>query len=82
MSAISKMDLLLAKAKPISNGCVVRYLRRKKKGIMLVELQTEKSGVRMCERHKFAYAKLSVAGGGGGAGAKISLQPVVKIMVR
>lgn len=48
---------------------------------MQEELQPEKSGVRICERHSFSY-KVSVEEGGRGApgsGTEISLQPMVKI---
>lgn len=52
---------------------------------MQKELKPEESGVRICERHNFSYAKVSAEGRGGGApgsGAEISLQPMVKSMER
>ncbi|GAB0203441.1 hypothetical protein GRJ2_002809700 [Grus japonensis] len=81
------MDLLLAKAKPISDGgsaSVITHLRRggrKKRSSSFCSQR----GVRRCERNNFADTKVSEEGEGGGApgtGAEIPLQPVVKAMVR
>ena len=81
MPAGSNMDLLLAKAKPISDGAsgsVITYLRRGKENF-------EDRGVRICERNNSADTKVSGEGQGGGAtgaGAEIPLQPMEKTMVR
>jgi len=82
VSAGSKMDLLLAKAEPISDGgstSEITYLRRGEKSVkMAVE-----RGVRY-EGNNSADTKGSGEGGAGGApdaGADF-LQPMEKIMVR
>ncbi|GAB0176471.1 hypothetical protein GRJ2_000112300 [Grus japonensis] len=85
MPAGSKMDPLLAKAEPISDGgstSGVTELRRGKKH--QEQLQTER-GVRRCERNNPADTKVSEEGGRGGAPgtkAEIPLQPIEKTMVR
>ncbi|GAB0186196.1 E3 ubiquitin-protein ligase MARCHF3 [Grus japonensis] len=85
MPAGSKMDPLLAKAKPISDGgsaSGVTELRRKKPAQQQLQLER---GVRVCERNNSADTKVSEEGGGGGApgaGAEILLQPLEKTMVR
>ena len=69
MPAGSKMDLLLAKAKPISNSgsaSVITYLRRGKEVTVQRQLQPER-GVRLCERNNSADTKVSEEGGGGDA---------------
>jgi len=77
------MDLLLAKAKPISDGgsalgitCLKRVEKKK-------NLQWER-GVRIHDRNNFADTKVSEGGGGGapGARAEIPLQPEEKTTVR
>ncbi|GAB0184861.1 hypothetical protein GRJ2_000951400 [Grus japonensis] len=84
MPASSKMDLLLAKAKPIShNGSTsgITWLRRGKTPALL---QPERR-TRRCESNNSADIKISAEGGRGGApgaGAEIPLQPVEKTMVR
>jgi len=65
------MDLLLAKAKPISDGgsaSVIAYLRReeKKTPTTVGKAAFEKRGVRQCERNYSADTKVSEEGGGGG----------------
>jgi len=86
VSAGSKTDLPVAKAKPISEGgstSVITYLRRGRKncGKMAV-----KRAVRQFERNNSAGTKVSEEGGGGGApvaGAEtFPLQPVEQTMVR
>ncbi|PKU48654.1 protein pxr1-like [Limosa lapponica baueri] len=85
MRARSKMDLSLAKTKPISEGgstSGITYLRRGKKTL---SSSSQKRGMRTCERNNSADAKVSEEGGrGGGPGtrAEIPLQPMVKTMVR
>ncbi|GAB0178424.1 hypothetical protein GRJ2_000307700 [Grus japonensis] len=80
------MDLLLAKAEPISDSAsasVVTYSRRKKNNTRS-NLQAGK-GVRICERNNSADTQVSADGGGGGAPgvrAEIPLQPLEKTMVR
>ena len=82
----SKIDLLLAKAEPISNGgstSGITCLRRRK--VTAQQQLQVKRGVRICERNNSADTKVSEEGGGGGApgaGAEIPLQPMVKTMVR
>ncbi|PKU37917.1 protein pxr1-like [Limosa lapponica baueri] len=84
MSASSKSVPLLAEAEPISHGgsiSGVMYLRRRKKNVQ----QQADRRVRIRERNGPADTKVSGEGGGGsapGAGAEISLQPVVKTLVR
>ena len=59
MPAGSKMDLLLAKAKPISNSgsaSVITYLRRGRKVTAQQQLEPER-GVRRCERNNSADTK-------------------------
>jgi len=86
MSTGSKTDLLLVKAKLISDGdstSVITYLRMRKKPKPR-QLQPER-GMRICERNNSADSKVREAGEGGGApgtGAQIPLQPVKKTMVR
>ncbi|GAB0209072.1 epimerase family protein SDR39U1 [Grus japonensis] len=86
MSAGSKMDPLLVKAKPISNGgstSGITYLRRR--GKKTRNSFCSQRGVRRCERNNFADTKVSEEGGGGGAPgtrAKIPLQPMEKTMVK
>ena len=65
--ASSKMDPLLAKAKPISysgSTSVITYLRRGEKNCR--EQQPER-GVRTCKRNNPADTKVSEEGGGGDA---------------
>jgi len=83
----SKMDPLLAKAKPISNSgstSVIKYLRRVKK--TAGRSGSQERGVRQCERNNSADTKVSEEGGGGGArdtGAEsFPLQLVMKTVVR
>ena len=76
MTTGSEKDLLLAKAKPISdsNASVISYLRQGKK------LQ-QVGGVKICERNNSVDMQVSKEGGGGGApgaGREIPLQPVEK----
>ncbi|KAK4830727.1 hypothetical protein QYF61_013177 [Mycteria americana] len=55
------------------------------KGEKLLCNSSQKRGVRICERNNSADTKVTEEGGGGGApgpGAEISLQPMVKTMVR
>jgi len=83
--AISKMDPLLTKAKPISDGgstSGLKYLRRGKKTLQCNSRQ--KRGVRLCERNSPADTKVSEGGGEGAPGmrAEIPLQPMMKTMVR
>ncbi|GAB0195088.1 acid sphingomyelinase-like phosphodiesterase 3b [Grus japonensis] len=85
MPAGSKMDLLLAKAEPISNGgsaSGITELRREKKTAAQQQLERE---VRICGRNNSADTKVSAEGGGGGAPdtrAEMLLQPLEKTMVR
>ena len=85
MPAGSKTDPPLAKAEPISDGgraSGITYLRQGKK---LLCNSSRKRGVRISDRNNSADTKVSEEGGRGGApgaGAEISLQPVVKTMVR
>ncbi|PKU37044.1 hypothetical protein llap_12649 [Limosa lapponica baueri] len=78
------MDLLLAKAEPISDSgsaSVITYLRKREK---LLHNSSQKRGVRICERKNSAATKISEEGEGGGAPgarAEIPLQPVVKTTV-
>ncbi|GAB0205811.1 hypothetical protein GRJ2_003046700 [Grus japonensis] len=90
MPAGSKMDPLLAKAKPISDSgraSAVTYLRMGGGGetkIKQHEFQPER-GVRIYERNTSADTKVSAEGEGGsapGARAEIPLQPLEKTMVR
>ncbi|GAB0195028.1 acid sphingomyelinase-like phosphodiesterase 3b [Grus japonensis] len=86
MPAGSKMDPLLAKAEPISDGgstSGITELRRGEKTHQ-EQLQPER-GVKICGRNNSADTKVSAEGGGGGApgtGAEIPLQPLEKTMVR
>ncbi|PKU30452.1 protein pxr1-like [Limosa lapponica baueri] len=76
--ANAKMDLLLAKAEPISDSggtCVITYLRRGKK---LLCNSSQKGGVRICRRNNDAETKVSEEGGGGGARGEMPLQPMVR----
>ncbi|GAB0184922.1 E3 ubiquitin-protein ligase MARCHF3 [Grus japonensis] len=73
------MDLLLAKAKPITHGGSTSgvYLRRGEKSHQ--ELLQPETGVRRCERNSSADPKVSAegeAGGSPGTRAEIPLQPV------
>jgi len=82
MPAGSKMDLLLAKAQPISNTSRI-YLRRGKVDAQQ-QLELERGG-RTCKRNNSADTKVSEEGGGGSvpvAEAEIPLQPMEKTMVR
>ncbi|GAB0181680.1 EH domain-containing protein 4 [Grus japonensis] len=86
MPASSKMDPLLAKAKPISGGGsasgVTELTRGKKPAQQKQQLGT---AVRRCERNSPADTKVSAEGGGGGTPgtrAEIPLQPMEKTMVR
>ncbi|GAB0184492.1 epimerase family protein SDR39U1 [Grus japonensis] len=80
MPAGSKMDPMLAKAEPISNGgsaSGITYLKGEKTAVKQ-QLQL-KRGLRRCERNNSADTKVSEEGGGGGApGARadIPLQPM------
>jgi len=69
------MDLLLAKAKPISNSpsaSVTAYLRR---GKNLLCNNSQEKGVRLCERNS-TDTKVSAEGGGGGdPGARAEILP-------
>jgi len=82
MPASSKMDLLLAKAEPISDSgsaSGITCLRRGKKNLQWEE------GVTIRVRNNSADTKVSEEGGGGGAPAATAetpLQPVMKITVR
>jgi len=83
----SKMDLLLAKARPISDGgsaLVITCLRRGKKNVL--KWQSRERGVRGCERNYFADTKVSEKQRGGDArnvGAEsLPLQLMMKTMVR
>ncbi|OPJ76491.1 hypothetical protein AV530_016164 [Patagioenas fasciata monilis] len=84
MPASFKMDLLLTKARLISDSVstsVITYLRRRKKR---VHLQPER-GMRICERNNSADAQVSEEGGGGGGSgtrAEIPLYPMMKTMGR
>ncbi|GAB0176463.1 epimerase family protein SDR39U1 [Grus japonensis] len=83
MPAGSKMDLLLAKAEPISDGgstSGITSLRRGEKPTRS-NFQPER-GVRRCERNNSAGTQVNEEGGGGGAKAEIPLQPMEKTMVR
>ncbi|GAB0207488.1 hypothetical protein GRJ2_003214500 [Grus japonensis] len=79
----SKMDLLLAKAKPISDGgsaSVITFLRSGK----IAACISWRRKVSIFERNNYADTKVSEEGEGGGApgaGEKIPLQPVVKSAV-
>jgi len=84
----SKMDPLLAKARPISDGgsaSGIMYLRKERKNLAVKQLGRER-GVRRCERNNSADTKVSEGGGGGGApsvGAEtLPLQLVMKTMMR
>ncbi|GAB0205629.1 hypothetical protein GRJ2_003028500 [Grus japonensis] len=87
MPASSKMDPLLAKAKPVGHGgstSRITELRRGKKKPKQEYLQPER-GVRRCERNSPADTEVSEEGGGGGAPdarAEIPLQPLEKTTVR
>ncbi|GAB0175773.1 acid sphingomyelinase-like phosphodiesterase 3b [Grus japonensis] len=84
MPAGSKMDPLLAKAEPISNGDSASGIRVEKGKKSTAGEQQPERGVR-CERNNSADTKVSAEGGGGdapGTRAEIPLQPVVKTMVR
>ncbi|KAK4815368.1 hypothetical protein QYF61_001356 [Mycteria americana] len=81
------MDLLLAKAEPISDGhsaSVITYLRRGKK-LLHNSNCSWREELRICWINNSADTKVSEEGGGGGAPgtrAEIPLQPMVKTMVR
>ena len=80
-----KMDPLLAKAEPISDGGSASGITDLRKGKKLLRNGSQKTEVRICERNNSADTKVSEEGGGGGApgaGAEIPLQPVGKTMVR
>jgi len=82
----SKMDLLLAKAKPISYCGGTSGITQLKRGekILHSNLQQEK-GVRRCETNNCADTQVSEGGAGGapGTGAEIfPLQPVEQALVR
>ncbi|GAB0183808.1 AN1-type zinc finger protein 5-like [Grus japonensis] len=80
MPAGSKMDLLLAKAEPIS---ILKKGRKKPQNLQ--HNSSWERGVRTCERNNSADTQVSEEGGGGGApgtGAEIPLQPLEKTMVR
>jgi len=88
VSAGSKTDLPLAKAKPISNSgsaSVITYLRKGRKKTA-VKWQWREGGVRWCERNNSADTQVSEEGRGGGAwdtGAEgLPLQLMMKTMVR
>ncbi|PKU47505.1 hypothetical protein llap_2147 [Limosa lapponica baueri] len=81
MPAISKMDPLLAKAERVSDGgstSVRTYLRRGK-NLLQWNNSSQRRGVRIHERNN--SAETSEEGCVPGAGAKISLQPMVKAML-
>ena len=70
----SKMDPLLAKAKPISDGgstSAITYFRRGKRKIIKTKTAQQqlqlKREVRICERNNSADTKVSEEGGGGSA---------------
>ncbi|PKU47132.1 protein pxr1-like [Limosa lapponica baueri] len=79
----SKTDLPLAKAEPFSNtGSTSVITFNKGKNCCTT---AARRGVRICERNNSADTEVGEEGGGGGPpgiGAEISLQPVVKTMVR
>jgi len=85
--ASSKMDLLLAKAEPISNGgstSVIAYFR-KGKNLLGNSSSSQKRGLRRFDRNNFADTKVSEEGERGGApgvGREIPLQSLEKTMVR
>jgi len=79
MPAGSKMDPLLSKAEPISDGGSASVITWGKKN-----LQWDRE-VTKCERNNSSDTKVSEKGGGGGAPGtrtEIPLQPVKKTMVR
>ncbi|GAB0187950.1 epimerase family protein SDR39U1 [Grus japonensis] len=82
MPAGSKMDPLMAKAEPISDGgstSGITELRRGEK--KQEELQPER-GVRRCDRNNSAGTKVSAEGGAGGTPGTGAEIPMVKTMVR
>ncbi|GAB0180870.1 hypothetical protein GRJ2_000552300 [Grus japonensis] len=85
MPAGSKMDPLLAKAKPNSNGDSASGVTVQKGGKKLLHNRSWKREVRRCERNNSADTKVSEEGGRGGAAgarAEIPLQFMEKTMVR
>lgn len=83
----TKMDLLLAKAEPITDGgntSGIKELRRGKSCSVQQQLRPVR-GVRRCERNSSVDIRVHAQGGAGGApatGAEIPLQPQVEHMVR
>ncbi|GAB0207812.1 epimerase family protein SDR39U1 [Grus japonensis] len=84
----SKMDLPLARTKPVSDGgnaSVITYLRSMGGGERRNSFLQPERGVRRCERNNSADTKVSEEGRGGGAPgarAEIPLQSMEKTMVR
>ncbi|CAM9264808.1 unnamed protein product, partial [Bubo scandiacus] len=74
-------DLLLAKAKPISDSgsaSGIAYLRRRKKA--LLQNTSQERAVRICERNYSADIKISEKGGAGGApGTRAQIQPLCSL---
>jgi len=65
MPACSKMDLLLAKAEPITNGSSasgITWLKRGKK-LLCNSSNSQKREMRLCERNNSADTKVSEEGG-------------------
>ena len=80
-----KMDRLLAKAEPISDGgssSVTTYLRREKKKPSITAFSARER--RWCERNSSAHTQVREGGGGGAPGtrAEIPLQLMEKTLVR
>ncbi|GAB0187542.1 epimerase family protein SDR39U1 [Grus japonensis] len=85
MPAGSKMDPLLAKAEPISDGGSTSGITELRRGGKKTCVGTCSWRLRICERNNSADTKVSAEGGGGGAPGtrtKIPLQPMEKTMVR
>ncbi|KAJ7416106.1 hypothetical protein WISP_73980 [Willisornis vidua] len=81
----SKVDLPLAKAKPISGGGSTSGITELRRGKVTVQEQLQwDRGVRICERNSSADTKVSGEEGrdAPGAGAEIPLQAMVNIMVK
>lgn len=89
VSDVFKKNMLLAEAGPIRNAdnifnILITYLRRKNI-IGQMQLQPEKSRVRVCQSNSFADSKVSEEGEAQGAphtAAGISLKPMVQPMVK